>query len=344
MAAEAQLGSAALSAKDYTAAITHLSNALSTSPTSPDYLISRSTAYQRAGQSERALKDAEAAVHYAHRRGKREAIGSAQMRRAIALYGLKRFSDAKKCFDWAKDKNEKEPGLPSWTVKVEREIAKLDEERRSEVTVVEIPEEPKEEEEAQELVGRDAETKEEEEKTDQAKTADGGAGDHTKKQPEGVQTPANKIRHEWYQTTDTVVITLLAKGVPKDKATIDIQERSVSGNYTRFDLIRRISDISPGINLLPSPRISHIRLLPRTAICSHRHHRIKDINHVHQDRTRSQEGRPRSEMAFSGRKSRKPLALQLHLSSVHNCSNPYKLRNESTSIPDLLPHRPKELG
>ena len=44
---------------------------------------------------------------------------------------------------------------------------------------------------------------------------------------EGVQTPASKIRHEWYQTADSVVVTLLARGVPKDKATIDIQPHSV---------------------------------------------------------------------------------------------------------------------
>ena len=48
---------------------------------------------------------------------------------------------------------------------------------------------------------------------------------------EGVQTQANKIRHEWYQTTDTVVVTLFAKGVPKDKATIEIQERALTVSF-----------------------------------------------------------------------------------------------------------------
>ena len=50
-------------------------------------------------------------------------------------------------------------------------------------------------------------------------------------QPEGVQTPANKIRHEWYQTADTVVVTLFAKGVPKDKATIEVQERALAISF-----------------------------------------------------------------------------------------------------------------
>ncbi|OJD19193.1 hypothetical protein AJ78_00806 [Emergomyces pasteurianus Ep9510] len=42
------------------------------------------------------------------------------------------------------------------------------------------------------------------------------------------QAPAaTNVRHEWYQTHDTVVVTLYAKGVPKEKADIDIQEDSL---------------------------------------------------------------------------------------------------------------------
>jgi suppressor of G2 allele of SKP1 len=37
----------------------------------------------------------------------------------------------------------------------------------------------------------------------------------------------SKVRHEWYQSSDTVTLTLYAKGVPKDKADIEINEQSV---------------------------------------------------------------------------------------------------------------------
>jgi suppressor of G2 allele of SKP1 len=46
--------------------------------------------------------------------------------------------------------------------------------------------------------------------------------------PAGVLTPPSKIRHEWYQTPTHVVISLFVKGVPKDKATVEITESSVS--------------------------------------------------------------------------------------------------------------------
>ncbi|KKZ68919.1 hypothetical protein EMCG_00090 [[Emmonsia] crescens] len=52
----------------------------------------------------------------------------------------------------------------------------------------------------------------------------------TAQQPSATpQAPvATSVRHEWYQTHDTVVLTLYAKGVPKEKADIDIQEDSLS--------------------------------------------------------------------------------------------------------------------
>lgn len=43
----------------------------------------------------------------------------------------------------------------------------------------------------------------------------------------GAIAPGGKVRHEWYQTNEDVVLTLYVKNVPKDKATIDIHDTSV---------------------------------------------------------------------------------------------------------------------
>lgn len=45
------------------------------------------------------------------------------------------------------------------------------------------------------------------------------------------QTPAEKIRHEWYQSSSKVTIMIFAKGVPKEKAEVVIEECNVSSNY-----------------------------------------------------------------------------------------------------------------
>jgi len=49
--------------------------------------------------------------------------------------------------------------------------------------------------------------------------------------PQGVVTPRDKIRHEWYQTATHVVFTLYVKGVPKDIASIEIEDDSISISF-----------------------------------------------------------------------------------------------------------------
>ncbi|KAI9828341.1 MAG: hypothetical protein M1832_002769 [Thelocarpon impressellum] len=215
MATQASAGAEALERKDYPAAIESYSAALTQLPSSPDYYIKRSTAYQRSTppQYDRALRDAEAAVHLAHKRGRREAIAAAQMRRGIALFGLKRWADAGRCFAWCRTRNEKEPGLAIWERKVEVELGRAGEGSEGS-TVAELPDMP-----------------EQESKEDVPPPAQKSAPMAEAKMPEGVQTPASKIRHEWYQTGEGVVVTLLAKGVPKDRATVEFHERSVSISF-----------------------------------------------------------------------------------------------------------------
>lgn len=42
-----------------------------------------------------------------------------------------------------------------------------------------------------------------------------------------VASQLDKVRHEWYQSNDSVVVTLYVKGVPKDKTDSDIHDHSV---------------------------------------------------------------------------------------------------------------------
>ncbi|KAI9803913.1 MAG: hypothetical protein M1825_001793 [Sarcosagium campestre] len=222
MASAAAAGLSALESKDYPAAIKHYTTALLDTPTSPIYLIKRSTAYQRSSppQYKEALQDAEAAVVYASERGKRELIASAQMRRGIALFGLQRWPEAAKSFEWAKAKNPKEQGLDIWRKKVDIEL-----QRREpgavpiETSIREFPTLKKGDVTASESLTSD--------------TAKPVAPAIVKSNVEkvGVQTPANKIRHEWYQTSSTVVVTLFVRGATKDETTIDIREQALSISF-----------------------------------------------------------------------------------------------------------------
>lgn len=218
---QAARGKKALADGNYEEAITQYTAALKSSPTSPDYLIQRSTALQRAKQYAEALIDASNGLLHAQKRAKRELIIEAQFRRGCALYSLERYGDAEFVFGVVKRMDEKHKMVPTWLQKNKMALDKLpeDDERRK-CNVVETPSET------------------ETAAVEQAQSSSSGAAQEDPKTlqiPAGSSGPAvaqqtqpDKIRHEWYQNNEKVYFTLLVKGVPKDKAKIDIQERSLS--------------------------------------------------------------------------------------------------------------------
>lgn len=221
----------AFNASNYVDAITLYTKALILAPNSPDYYLKRSTSYQRSNppRYDLALRDAEYAIILAHRRGKREIIGSAQLRRGIALFQMKQYGDAKFCFDEAaKRVSEKEKNvLAVWEKKVEMAMEKLDEDDAlREVTIAElpdvvVPDQPKEEEGAK--VEKKGGEGNEKTSPETAKTA----ALVPVPGPAGVTVPASKIRHEWYQTNTQVVVTVYAKGILEKDVTIEIAEKMV---------------------------------------------------------------------------------------------------------------------
>jgi suppressor of G2 allele of SKP1 len=228
---QASRGAAALSAGNFDEAIKEYTAAIALNSNSPDYFIKRSTAYQRASppQYDAALSDADTAVVLAHKRAKRELIAQAQLRRAIILFGLERYADAKFVLDVVKRLNEKEKTLPIWENKINQKMKALSEDdEKAKVTVKELP---------------DIELQ----KPEPAATSQPTAAT---KIPE--QTPPSKIKHDWYQNNDKVYFTLLAKGVPKDRTTVEINDLSISitfptiaGSTFEYSLDPLFAQISP---------------------------------------------------------------------------------------------------
>ncbi len=227
---QAARGAAALAAGDFASAVSHYTDAIYSNPQAVDYYIKRSTAYTRVSPPDHssALQDAEIAVNLASKRGKRELIAQSQLRRGIALFGLERWADARECFNWVRKLNEKEKSLQIWGIKVEGRLNGVEEgDERAKATVKEIPDVELPKENSGKKVQKQAEQNEE--KSDSNPEEAKAPAAETK--IEGVQTPASKIRHEWFQTNDDVVVTLFAKGVPKDKTSVDIQEKSLSISF-----------------------------------------------------------------------------------------------------------------
>ncbi|KAK5164613.1 Cochaperone protein [Saxophila tyrrhenica] len=204
-------GKQALANQKYQEAVELYTLALKQSPTSPDYLIHRATAYQRSQDYASALSDAEKAVVCAQKRAKRELIVEAQFRRGCALHCLERYGDAAFVFGVVKRMDEKHKMVATWIGRNEMSLKKLEDgDARKQCTVKETPE-----------VSGDV----------LEEVANAPTSTSTSQPAAPQQTPADKIRHEWYQNSENVYFTLLAKGVPKDKAQIDIQERSISISF-----------------------------------------------------------------------------------------------------------------
>jgi suppressor of G2 allele of SKP1 len=220
---------AALEAKDYPAAIALLTSALKTSQ-SPLWLIQRSTAYQRNNQHELALADADNSVLAARNRGKRELIATAHLRRAIALNALGRYGDARLCLIWTTKFNDKEKGTTLWMSKNKQDFDRAggNEAECNQITVKEIPDEVKE------VASTKEEKPKEEKKADKGKGISGAAAAAATTTVAATQTPKEKVRQEWYQSTNTVTIEIFAKGIPKENVEIDIGEGSVSGLRVAF--------------------------------------------------------------------------------------------------------------
>jgi suppressor of G2 allele of SKP1 len=220
MADRAAEGLAALNSHDYPKAISCYTAALRVSPSSPDYFLKRSMAHQRSTPPnyDGALFDASMAVVAATKRGKRELIAAAQLRRAIALYCLERYADAAFLFDVVKELDPKEKSLAIHQSQTKAKLAALPEgDERAKVTVLKFPD--------MELssplpVSKDKENVD-------ASTAQSIVAPDTAGKAVESAVP-QKIKHDWYQNSAKIHLTLLAKGVPQDSVTVDIQPSSVS--------------------------------------------------------------------------------------------------------------------
>lgn len=221
MASQYARGKQLIEEKKLDEAIVALTSALKESPTSPVYLTTRALAYQRNKQYPEALADADAAVVYAHKRAKRELIIDAQLRRGIVLFNLHRYGDARTVFDIVKRMNKDQKEITMWSGQIEYKVKTLGEDHESmQVNVKEIPDL-----DAEAL--RVGESGPQTSNTTGTPTATASAPAPAPVQ----QTPADKIRTDWYQNNQNVYFTLLAKGVPEDKTQVDITERSMAISF-----------------------------------------------------------------------------------------------------------------
>lgn len=256
MAEHAARGKKLAEDSKYPEAIEQFTAALRASPTSPDYLVHRATAYQRSQQFPKALQDAERAVVFAKQRAKKELIIQAQLRRGIALFNLQRYGDAELAFSTVKRMDEKEKSISMWIQKTEMKLRSLPEgDEKAMVTITETPD-------------LDHIPAAAEKQASAANSLSGSASNDTatfaatapSATPSIQQTPVEKIRHEWYQSSENIYFTLLAKGVPKNQAKVDITEHSMTISFPTAESKTYDFTVDPFFALVQPDKCStHVR-------------------------------------------------------------------------------------
>ncbi|KAG9193247.1 hypothetical protein G6011_03282 [Alternaria panax] len=219
---DARKGDAALSASRPEEAIEHYTRALSVNPTAVKYYIGRATAYQRTSKYAESLRDAELACVFAKKRGSRELIKDAQFRRAVALFHLGKYADAEFLLKIVRGLDDKDKMLPIWESKVATKLKDVpqDDEKRK-VTIEETP--------AVEIPSAPASAA-------PPKAAEPSPSSAPVQAPKPIApTPKDKIKTDWYQSPDVVTLTVMAKGIPTDKLSVEFEQRSVSVSFPIAD-------------------------------------------------------------------------------------------------------------
>lgn len=242
----AKRGAAALASSDAASAVEAYTNALIEHPTSPDYFTQRSVAFSRLKppRHDLALKDAEYGVLCGQKRGKRDKMQAAQQRRVICLYNLGQYADAKFVLEsmkkWRpKDSKPQEMEHNMWMAKIDNKLKTVSQEK----TITENPTEtlPDEKTLKKQLQGqlkadgtfnfdgdqKDTEMTEAETAAQTSTANSNGTASTSATTATTPSAPPQKIRHEWYQNNQSVIITLYAKGVKENTVDVEFNDDSI---------------------------------------------------------------------------------------------------------------------
>lgn len=257
-------GKAALAASpaDGPKALVEYTRALLEHPHSADYFAERSKAFTRLSPAryDLALQDAEYAVCIGHKLGRRAKIQSGQQRRVVALYGLGRYQDAgfllQTMLKWRAKGQDALPGASKeqtnsnnpdqaeghfWKAKIDMKLSKMTEEEKGNITVaeypsVDLPSEPQMKKKLERQINEDGTYNYEgnaELNPAIKATPISAASSPPPTTTSTTSSAASTIRHEWYQNSQSVILTIYAKGVPKSQAHVDIQDDSLEISFPR---------------------------------------------------------------------------------------------------------------
>lgn len=182
---------------DYDEALKLYNEAIELDATNAEYFLKRSATYQKLKKNKESLDDAEKAFNLVEGKDEEKSVkAKALLRKGIALFELKNYQGAKDSFESSKELNPNEKLLATWLRKVETELKKIA---------------PK--------PATTPSTSTSSSGTQPAQTAPSGAANFLSQ---------SRVRHEWYQNDNFIIISIFIKNVKKETVDVYMADRSVS--------------------------------------------------------------------------------------------------------------------
>ncbi|KAG7195769.1 uncharacterized protein KQ657_002154 [Scheffersomyces spartinae] len=204
-------GDGEIQAKDYLLAVKTFSEIISKSPKTYQAYFKRATAFQSLHNYESAISDISLAFSIAQERGKREDMGQCYYKLGLLYYAQKEYSLAETNISKAEEYNCKEPALAIWKMKIESDKKKAG--IADVKPAVEIP-------------------NKKDQLDSKPETTQAAQMDSTNVDVINKHAPLKvKIRDDWYQTSDSVVVTIFAKNIKKEDIEIDFGLSSVHVSF-----------------------------------------------------------------------------------------------------------------
>ncbi|EGW32774.1 uncharacterized protein SPAPADRAFT_60126 [Spathaspora passalidarum NRRL Y-27907] len=228
---EIKKGDEASSNKDHLTAIHHYTVALNENPKTFKALLKRSSSYLKLKNFDKAKEDISSAFTIAQERGKRNDLGLCYFKLSLVYYAEHKYKLALGQMQKAKEYDCLEKSVSVWLDKLQYEVKNH-------------PEEQSDSEPEDDI--------EEEEEPAPAPTVTEGTKS-TNIDVINKLAPLNiKIREDWYQSNEEVIITIYAKNVPSDKLNIHFTPNSVSISFPssasseyNYNLDPLFADIDP---------------------------------------------------------------------------------------------------
>jgi len=188
--------------ENFEEALAHYTEALELDNTNAESFIKRSICFHKLDKYTESLNDANSALKLHPDNSK------AYLRKGMALFSLDEYETAKVAFDKGQSLDPNNSQFRTWIRKCQAEL-EVDGNAEQQTTVVD-----------EKFTTEPVPTP--------MQTESNTVPKNVTPAPVVPSKPEPKFKHEWYQTTTHVVITILAKAIAKENVNVQFQERSVS--------------------------------------------------------------------------------------------------------------------